>query len=113
MSATTGKISPEQVTNLSDSLDASVESTELVIDEDFDQNNSVHAGFSGEQTVGSSMKRHASSDSSLEESFENLPIKENNSGENIFSSPTRKFSAKSNSKNRRSAVVLLLYCKYL
>ena len=95
--------SQDKVTRLSDSLDTSADSTKLVIAEDSDQDNSVVAGFSGEQTVGLSKRRHASSDSSCEESFENLPIEKNNSAENIFNSPTRKFSAKSNSKNRRSA----------
>ena len=95
--------SQDKASHLSDSLDTSADSTKLVIAEDSDQDNSVVTGFSDEQTVGLSKRRHASSDSSLEESFENLPIEKNYLAENIFNSPTRKFSAKSNSKNRRSA----------
>lgn len=88
---------------LSDSVDTSADSTKLVIAEDSDEGNTANADLSGVQNVLTSKRTHSSSDSSLEESFENLPIEKKSSSENIFGSPTRNFNTKSNSKNRRSA----------
>ena len=88
---------------LSDSVDTSADSTKLVIAEDSDEGNTANADLSGVQNVVTSKRTHSLSDSSLEESFENLPIEKKSSSENIFGSPTRNFNTKSNSKNRRIA----------